>query len=68
MSVTMSLRTFFRSHSVSKILGIAHVTEGGQIVGHSVRKITKYNKKTNKSRSILILFESQLKQKALGYV
>ena len=29
-------RTFFRGHSVSKILAFDHVTEGGQIVGHLI--------------------------------
>ena len=48
----MSEKNFFRGDSVSKILGVDHVIEDGQIVDHSVRKITKYDKKTNKTWSI----------------
>ena len=48
----MSERMFFRGHSVSKILAFDHVIEGGQIVGHLIKKITKYDKKTNKTLSI----------------
>ena len=48
----MSERTFFRGHSVSKILAFDHVIEGGQIVGHLIKKITKYDEKPNKTWSI----------------
>ena len=48
----MSERTFLRSHSVSKMLTFDHVTEGGQIVGHLIKKITKYDEKPNKTWSI----------------
>ena len=45
----MSERTFFRGHSISKILGFDQVVEGGQIVDHSIRKITKCDEKPNKT-------------------
>ena len=48
----MSERTFFRGHSVSKISAVDHVIKGGQIVGHSIRKVTKYDEKPNKTWSI----------------
>ena len=48
----MSESTFFRNHSVSIILNVDHVIEGGQIVGHSIRKITKYDKKPINTCSI----------------
>ena len=53
----MSERTFFRSHSVSKILDFDHIIEGSQIVGHSVRKIIKYDEKPNK-HGVYLLFWS----------
>ena len=52
MSITMSKRTFLKGRSVSKILAFDHVIEGGQIVGHLINKITKYDKKINKTLSI----------------
>ena len=48
----MSERTFFRGHSVSKIVTFDHVIEGGQIVAHINKKITKYDEKPNKTSSI----------------
>ena len=42
MSITMSERTFFRGHSVSKILTFDHVIEGSQIDGHLIKKIAKW--------------------------
>ena len=48
----MSERTLLRSYIVSKILDADHIIEGGQIVGHSIRKITKYDEKPNKTWSI----------------
>ena len=48
----MSERKFFRGDSISKILGVDHIIEDGQIVDHSVRKIAKYDKKPNKTWSI----------------
>ena len=48
----MSERMFFRGHSVSKILAFDHVIEDGQIVGHLIKKIAKYDKKPNKTLSI----------------
>ena len=43
---------FFRGHSVSKILAFDHVIEDGQIVGHLIKKLAKYDKKPNKTLSI----------------
>ena len=34
----MSERTFFRGHSVSKILTFDQVIEGGQIIAHLIKK------------------------------
>ena len=39
-------------HSVSKILGVDHVVEVGEIVRHSLRKKMKYDEKPNKTWSI----------------
>ena len=48
----MSERAFLRAHSASKILAFDHVIEGGQIAGHPIMKITKYDEKPNKTWSI----------------
>ena len=48
-------RTFFRGHSISKMLGVDHIIEGGQIVDHSIRKITKHNKNQLK-HGVYLLF------------
>ena len=48
----MSERAFVRAPSASKILAFDHVTEGGQIAGHPIMKITKYDEKPNKTWSI----------------
>ena len=48
----MSERTFFRGQSASKISAVDHVIKGGQIVGYSISKVTKYDKKPNKTWSI----------------
>ena len=48
----MSERTFFRGHSASKISAVDHVIKVGQIVDHSIRKVTKYDEKPNKTWSI----------------
>ena len=40
---------FFRGHSVSKILAFDHVIEDGQIVGHLIKIITKYDKLPHKT-------------------
>ena len=45
----MSERAFVRAPSASKILAFDHVTEGGQIAGHPIMKITKYDEKPNKT-------------------
>ena len=41
MSITMSERTFFRGHSVSKILTFYYVIEGSQSDGHLIKKTAK---------------------------
>ena len=59
----MSERTFFRGHSVSKILTFDHVIEGGQIVAHFIKKITKCDEKPNKTWSIstaLIMIKTEV--------
>ena len=59
----MSERTFFRGHSVSKILNFCHFIEGSQIVAHMIKKITKYNEKSNKTWSIsttLIIIKTEV--------
>ena len=48
----MSERTFFRGHIASRISAVDHVIKGGQIVDHSIRNVTKYDEKPNKTRSI----------------
>ena len=48
----MSERAFFRDHSVSKVLTFNHVIEGGQIVGHLIRKKQNMMKNQEKTRSI----------------
>ena len=48
----MSERTFFRDHSASKISAVDHVIKGGQIVDHSITKVTKYDETPNKTWSI----------------
>ena len=60
---------FFRGHSVSKILAFDHVIEDGQIVGHLIKKITKYDKKPNKTLGIstaLIIFWVNSRKKVFG--
>ena len=45
-----------------KILGVDSVIEGGQIFDHSIRKITKYDDKPNKTWSVsavLILIKTE---------
>ena len=57
----MTERTFFRGQSVSKILGVDHVIERGQIVDLSIRKAMKYDGKPNKIRrisTVLILIKT----------
>ena len=61
----MSERTFFRGHSVSKILTFDHVIEGGLIIAHIIKKITKYDEKPNKTWSIftaLIIIKTEVFQ------
>ena len=58
----MSERTFFRGHS-GQILNFCHVIEGGQIVAHMIKKITKYNEKPSKIWSIstaLIIIKTEV--------
>ena len=59
----MSERTFFRSHSVSKVLTFDLVIEGGQIVAHLIKKITKCDEKPNKTWNIstaLIIIKTEV--------
>ena len=59
----MSERTFFRNHSVSKILTFDPVIEGGQIVAHLIKKITKWYEKPNKTWNIstaLIIIKTEV--------
>ena len=46
-------------------LGVDRVIEGGQIVGHSIRKIAKYGEKPNKiwSKSTVLII---IKAESLG--
>ena len=50
--ITMSERMFFRDYSASKISAVDHVINDGQIVDHSITKVTKYGEKPNKTCSI----------------
>ena len=45
----MSERTVFRGHIASKISVVDHAIKDGQIVGHSIRKVMKYDEKPNKT-------------------